>query len=553
MYAVLQLPHVCYEERYFMSISDLLQVLAGVGVLIYGIIIMGDSLQIIAGDRMRKLIGSLTATPLKGLMVGTAVTSILQSSGATTIMVVSFVDIGFMNLTQAIGVILGANIGTTITGQLIAFDITNVAHICALLGAGICILAHEKRTKRIGACIVGFSLLFIGMEMMKGPLSFFKERPDIIAAFSSHPAIAFIAGLVLTLIVQSSSATVGLTMAVAAQGIIPLQTAIIIILGDNIGSTIAAVLASLGANRAAKQAAAAHVMIKVLGTVVILLILPFYTKLIGMTATTISRQVANAHTIFNIITALLFLPFVPQYAAFIKKIIPDNETVRPVGPIYLNPALISVSSAAAIDAVRKEMIRLSATVRQMIENCRRLLVENDAKLADEIMRTEAEVNDITHDIVQYAAHVGQSRLSTGMSTLLNLSTNAVSDAERIGDHAENIVEMYQYLHEHHLSLSPKALEEGNEMFLLVLKTLDKSIQALDEENPEAAEEAIELEQKIDDTEKALRAQHIERLNNGLCIPGAGVVFIDILSNLERVGDHATNLAQMVLEVKKLHK
>lgn len=534
-----------------MSMSDMFQVLAGVGVLIYGIIIMGDSLQIIAGDRLRKLIGSLTATPVKGLLVGTAVTAILQSSGATTVMVVSFVDIGFMNLTQAIGVILGANIGTTVTGQLIAFNITNVAHICALIGAGICILAHEKRVKRIGACIVGFALLFIGMEMMKGPLSFFKDRPDIIAAFSNHPAVAFLAGLVLTLIVQSSSATVGLTMAVAAQGIIPLQTAIIIILGDNIGSTIAAVLASLGANRAAKQAAAAHVMIKVLGTAVILLILPFYTVMIEMTAGTISRQVANAHTIFNIITALLFLPFVSQYAAFIRKIIPDDKNVRTAGTIYLNPTLISVSSAAAVDAVRKEMIRLSRTVRQMIEDCRMLLVENDAKLADEILRTESEVNEITHDIVQYAAKVGQSRLSTGMSTLLNLSTNAVSDAERIGDHASNIVEMYYYLHDHHLSLSAKALEEGNEMFTLVLKTLDKSIDALDEENPEKATEAIKLEQHIDDTEKSLRSQHIERLNRGLCKPGAGVVFIDILSNLERVGDHATNLAEMALEVAKL--
>lgn len=536
-----------------MSFGDLLQVLAGVGVLLYGIIIMGDSLQIIAGDRLRKLIGSLTATPIKGLLVGTAVTSILQSSSATTIMVVSFVDVGFMTLTQAIGVILGANIGTTVTGQLIAFDITNVAYICVLVGAAICILAHKKRVKHIGVGIVGFGLLFIGMEMMQGPLSFLKERPEVTAAFSSHPAVAFLAGLILTLIVQSSSATVGLTMAIAVQGVIPLQTAIVIILGDNIGTTITAVLASLSANRAAKQAAAAHVMIKILGTLVILLVLPFYTSLIEMTANTISRQVANAHTIFNIIIALLFLPFVSQYANFIRKLIPDDESVQATSPIYLNRALLTVSSAAAIDAVRKEMIRLSRTARQMIEDCRRLIVEGDEKLVEEVERSESNVNEMTRDIVQYASEVGQGRLSTDMSTLLNLSTNAVSDAERIGDHATNLVEMYQYLQDHHLTLSPKALEEGNEMFALVLTALDKSIQALDEENPDLAAEAIKLEQRIDDMEKALRAQHIERLNRGLCKPGAGVVFIDILSNLERVGDHATNLADMVIEVSKLHK
>ncbi|MEG1603647.1 MAG: Na/Pi cotransporter family protein [Cloacibacillus sp.] len=534
-----------------MSVTSVLQVLAGVGILIYGIIIMGDSLQIIAGDRLRRLIGSLTGTPIKGLMVGTVVTSILQSSSATTVMVVSFVDVGFMNLTQAIGVILGANIGTTVTGQLIAFKITNFAYLCAVVGAAICILCHKKRHKQIGVGIIGFALLFIGMEMMQQPMSFLKTRPDLLMAFGNHPMLAFLAGLVITLIVQSSSATVGLTMAVAAQGVIPLHTAIIIILGDNIGTTITAVLASLGANRAAKQAAAAHVMIKVLGTVAIMMVLPAYTLLIAMTADNISRQVANAHTIFNIIIAFMFLPFVAQYAKFIRKIIPDDKNVVESGSLYLNPALITASSAAAVDAVRKEMIRLAQSALQMIVDCRILIIENKEKYSDEVGRYESNVNELTHEIVRYSTEVGQTGLSRDLSLLLNSCTNAVGDVERIGDHATNLVEMSQYLQDHKLTLSRMALEEGNEMFELVITALTKSIQALEEENIELAKEVIALEERIDYMEKTLRAQHIARLNAGGCTPGAGVIFIDILSNLERVGDHANNLAMVVFDIERL--
>ena len=536
-----------------MSVGAVLQVLAGVGVLIYGIVIMGESLQIIAGGRLRKLIGSLTGTPLKGLAVGTIVTSILQSSGATTVMVVSFVDVGFMNLTQAIGVILGANIGTTVTGQLIAFDITNVAYLCALLGAGICILAHKKRTKQIGICIIGFALLFIGINMMKGPMGYFRERPDLLASFAKYPFIAFLAGLVITLIVQSSSATVGLTMAVAAQGIIPLQTAIIIILGDNIGSTMTAVLASLGANRAAKQAAASHVLIKVFGTVVIWMALPAYTYLIELTSSSISRQVANAHTLFNVIIALMFLPFVKQYANFIKKIIPDDKESESSGAVYLNPALISVSPAAAVDAVRKEMIRLGRLSLQMIENCRKLFVENNEKLADEVARMEMNVNDITHEIVRYSTEIGQTGLSTDLSQMLNSCTSGVGDIERIGDHATNLVEMFQYMQDHRLSFTEVARDECNEMFELVITSLSKSIEAIENEDVKLAEEVIQLEKQVDYTEKTLRAQHIARLNAGGCSPGTGVIFIDILSNLERVGDHSNNITEVVINIDAIKK
>jgi phosphate:Na+ symporter len=357
-----------------MSLTSFLQMLAGVGVLVYGIVTIGDSLQIIAGNRLRKLIGSLTSTPLKGFLLGTVVTGILQSSGATTVMVISFLDVGFMNLVQAIGVILGANIGTTATAQLIAFKITNVAYLSALIGAAICILAKKERHRQMGMGLIGFSLLFIGIEMMQGPMSFLKDRPELLAAFSSHKFLAFLAGILITTLVQSSSATVGLTMVVMAQGLISLETAIIIILGENIGSTTTAVLASLRSRRSAKQAALSHVLIKVIGTVVIALILPYYASLIRLTSSDLSRQVANAHTIFNLIIAFLFFPFISQYASFIKKILPDDKNEDVLGPVYLNKSLINISRAAAVDAVNKEMIRVADMSKSMLVDCRRIFL-----------------------------------------------------------------------------------------------------------------------------------------------------------------------------------
>lgn len=536
-----------------MSTTSFLQILAGVGVLVYGIIIMGDSLQAIAGDRLRKLIGSLTGTPIKGLLVGTIVTGILQSSSAATVMVVSFVDVGFMNLVQAIGVILGANIGTTVTGQLIAFKITNIAYVSACAGAAACILGQKKRHKQIGMGLVGFGLLFIGMDMMVEPLSYLKFHPEIMTMFGDHIFLAFLSGLVITLIVQSSSATVGLTMAVASQGIVPLTTAVAIILGDNIGTTITAVLASLGCNRSAKQAAAAHVLIKVIGTIIIFPIIPFYAKLVELTSGDIVRQVANAHSIFSFALAVMFLPFITPYAKLIKKILPDDREQQVLGTQFLNPVLIGASPAAAVDAVRKEMVHMARVALKMIETCRVMFETKNDKLVDEIDRMERNVDEMTHDTVRYSTNVAQTGLPSDLSVILSGCIGAAGDIERIGDHATNLSEMYQYMRNHRLIFSEKALYECNEMFELVISTLAKSIQSLEEEDSELAHEVIGMENEIDSMEKTLRAQHIGRLNDGGCVPGAGVVFIDILSNLERVGDHAHNFVMVVFDIERVNK
>ena len=536
-----------------MSFQTVLQVLGGVALLIYGIKIMGEALQELAGDRLRRLISSLTGTPLRGVAVGALVTMIIQSSSATTVMVVSFVHVGLMTLTQAVGVIMGANIGTTITAQLMAFSIKKYAIIGAIVGAGLSILGKNRRHKQLGAGLVGFSLLFIGMGMMQNAMSFLEGRQELFLPFREHLILAVLAGTIVTMLVQASAATVGLTMAMASQGLIPLDVAIAIIFGDNIGTTITAVLASLGGNRAAKQAATAHVMFNVIGTSVMMLLISPFSKLVMLTSHDIGRQVANAHSIFNILNTCMFLPFVRPYAAFIQRLVPNKETMPEHGARFLDRNLIESAPAAAIDAVRKEMVRMGKIAYDMLLGCRKAILDRDDKIVPELLQTEKMINALTYDIVNYATELGQKGLSPDLALILNSCIGGVGDIERMGDHGENLLEMSQFLADKGQILTPTAHAECEEMFDLVLEAVLLSIQSVENEDIKTAQQVMDLEPKIDQMEKTLRFRHIERLNTGECNPSSGVVFIDILSNLERVGDHAHNVACITKDIDRIRK
>ena len=536
-----------------MSFQTVLQVLGGVALLIYGIKIMGEALQELAGDRLRRLISSLTGTPLRGVAVGALVTMIIQSSSATTVMVVSFVHVGLMTLTQAVGVIMGANIGTTITAQLMAFSIKKYAIIGAIVGAGLSILGKNRRHKQLGAGLVGFSLLFIGMGMMQNAMSFLEGRQELFLPFREHLILAVLAGTIVTMLVQASAATVGLTMAMASQGLIPLDVAIAIIFGDNIGTTITAVLSSLGGNRAAKQAATAHVMFNVIGTSIMMLLISPFSKLVMLTSHDIGRQVANAHSIFNILNTCMFLPFVRPYAAFIQRLVPNKETMPEHGARFLDRNLIESAPAAAIDAVRKEMVRMGKIAYDMLLGCRKAILERDDKIVPELLQTEKMINALTYDIVNYATELGQKGLSPDLALILNSCIGGVGDIERMGDHGENLLEMSQFLADKGQILTPKAHAECEEMFDLVLEAVLLSIQSVENEDIKTAQQVMDLEPKIDQMEKTLRFRHIERLNTGECNPSSGVVFIDILSNLERVGDHAHNVACITKDIDRIRK
>lgn len=525
--------------------------LGGVGLFLFGIKLMSETLQDLSGEKLRRLFSTVTKTPVRGIGVGIVVTTLLQSSSACTVMTVSFVHAGLMSLYQAFGVIMGANIGTTVTAQLIAFKFSDFALPFVGVGVLLSMFGRTKRQKIVGNGLVGFGLLFLGMKTMEGSMAFLRDRKDIFVAFSNHPLLGVLAGTGMTLLVQSSAATVGLVIAMASQGLLGLDAGIPIILGDNIGTTITAVLASIGANRGAKQAAACHVLFNLIGVVIFMAAFPLFKGVVEVTSSSIPRQLANSHTLFNVANTLIFLPFSRPFVTMVQKIIPGKVAVLDMGPRFLDRRLISATPAAAVHAVRQELVRLGFLAEEMLQNVHAAFVERDPKKAEEVFQTEKLVNQLTHGIARYAAEVGQASLSEDLSLTLGAYVNGASDIERVGDHATNLTELFEYSQENHLVFSEKAMAEFEEMFTNARLAFHLAIESILNEDGEAAREVLVLEDRVDALEKELRKKHIERLNTGACQPSAGVVFIDILSNLERIADHGNNLALMVLDVIKM--
>lgn len=536
-----------------MPLSNAFQVLGGVGLFLFGIKLMSDALQDLAGDRMRQLVGSLTSTPVRGVLIGTLVTVLIQSSSGTTIMTVSFVHAGLMTLKQAVGVIMGANIGTTVIAQIIAFKIKNFALPVIGIGMILAVFGKSRKQKYIGNGLVGFGLLFLGMQTMEGAMDFLRGRQDLFMMFSHNPLLGVLVGTIVTMVVQASSATIGLTIAMASQGLLSLDAAIPILLGDNIGTTITAVIASLGSNRSAKQAAAAHVMFNLIGVSVFMMALPLFKTVVSLTSPDIARQLANAHTLFNVTNTCLFLPFTSPFVKLIQKLVPGKSSALSVGPQFLDPKLVSASPAAAIDAIKKEIAHMGAIALSMLQDVKRAFMNDDPKMIEQVNESEKILNELTHAIARYSAEIWQEGLSSELSVVLSAYVNGISDIERVGDHCQNLIELYDYKKEHRLDFSPVAMAEFEDMFNTVFTSVTLSLESVADEDVKKAHEVIDiLEVEVDRKEKTLRKSHIRRLNRGECNPSAGVIFIDILSNLERIGDHAHNLSFIALDIAKTH-
>ncbi|GHS96395.1 Na/Pi cotransporter [Synergistales bacterium] len=537
-----------------MNIFNIMQATGGVGLFLYGIKLMSESLQFIAGDRMRQLIGTLTSTPLRGLFVGIIVTMLIQSSSGTTVMTISFVNAGIMTLNQAIGVIMGANIGTTVTAQIIAFKADDFALGFVAIGVVFFLFGRSKKQRYIGNGLFGLGLLFLGMRTMNSAMAFLSTNQAIFASLSQYPILGVLAGTVVTMIVQSSAATIGLTMIMATQGLLTLDAALPIIMGDNIGTTITGVLATIGTNRSAKQTAAAHVLFNVIGAVIFMICLPFYADLVRLTADTISHQIANSHSIFNVGNAILFLPFTKYFARFIRRVIPDDEKELIQGPLYLDKKLITASPAAAVEAVKDEFMHMGDITLNMARIVRRCYTEKTTeKLTAEFAEAESAVNAINRAISTYASEVWQRGLSEEVSTVLGSYVTASGDVERVGDHFENLTELSEVCDGTDYFSKDGEIELWD-MYDTVEKALTYALDSIRYEDVKKADEVIQvLEKKIDEQEKQYRRNHIDRLNRGECNPEKGVIFIDILSNLERIGDHSHNIACFTRDIVSLSK
>jgi phosphate:Na+ symporter len=530
-----------------------LPVLGGLGLFLYGMNLMGSGLQKAAGEKLKKLIEVLTNNRLMGVLVGTVVTMVVQSSSATTVMVIGFVNAGLMTLGQAAGVIMGANIGTTITAQLIAFKLTDYAPLAVAAGVAIWLAAKKQRIKELAEIFIGFGILFIGMDMMGAGLKPLAKLPafsDIMTSLN-NPILGMLVGLGLTTVVQSSSASIGLLQALAGQGLININIAFPILFGDNIGTTTTALISSIGANKTAKRAAVIHFMFNLIGTIIFMTILriPIQAIVTRISPGDIQRQIANAHTLFNLVNVVIQLPFAGLLVKAARILVPGDDSVYLTASKYLDPRIIETPSIA-IGQVNKEVTRMAEIVQENLKEVEKVFVDEKYDGLDSIFEKESLINRIEREITDYLIMLSNAPLTDEQHAHINKLFNMVNDIERIGDHIENIAELAQLKQENHLEFSQDACEELRLMFNKCEEAFKYSMKAFNENDKNAAKLVMVLEKEVDELEEENRANHIWRLNKNVCVTSAGIVYLDAISNLERVSDHSWNIAERIIQEVK---
>lgn len=533
----------------------LFKFIGGLGIFLFGIKFMSDGLQKSAGDKMRGLLEKYTSNPVLGVLVGIGVTILIQSSSGTTVMAIGLVSAGLMTLKQAIGIVIGANIGTTMTAFIVGIKIEEYALPIIAVGAIFLFFFKNKKFQYIGQVVFGFGSLFLGLATMGSgvkPLSQLPAFTDFMIQLQDQPILALIVGTVFTVIVQSSSATIGILQTIADEGMISLAGALPILFGDNIGTTITAVLASIGASVVAKRTALAHVIFNVVGSILFMLILPIVLKVVLFLGdgVNIRMQIAYAHGLFNTVNALIFLPLIPVLAWIVTKVYPGKTQELDFKAKYLDERLLA-TPAVAFGQAQHEMIRMGQYAREALNDAATFFFSRDTKVGDIALQKEQLINELTQKITDYMVKIHQQNaLSEGESEKASGWFQLINDIERIGDHAENIVELSDFSMEKKLVFSEAAEAELKEMIALTDQTAGKAIQALEHNDHAAAKAVLDQERQLDKLEMKFRKNHIKRLNQSQCTINSGTVFLDILSNLERIGDHSKNIAQFVLLEEK---
>ncbi len=529
----------------------LIGIIGGLGLFLFGMHNMSEGLKQAAGERLKRLLEALTTNKLSGVITGTVVTALVQSSSATTVMVVGLVNARIMSLHQAVGVIMGANIGTTVTAQLIAFQIEEIALPAAGLGVFLYMFSKKERLRFLGQVVLGFGLLFLGLEVMKDALRPLRELEafrQLLISFGQNPLLGVLAGTAITVAVQSSSASIGLLQSLAAEGLVPLRSALPILFGDNIGTTITAALSAIGASIAAKRAAAVHVVFNVVGTLIFLPLLPVVATVVSATSGDVVRQIANAHTLFNVTNTIIQLPLAGAIVWLVMRMLPGEEvpTVEPGTEYQFDRRLIATPSLA-LNLMRKETLEMARSARRMVALSVDALITGEPEDLGQIFAMEEEINRTTEAISAYLTDVGRRKLSREETRISRALFHIIADVERVGDHGENIAELAEYRREKQVVFSEKAAAELRELSSTALAAFDLALEAWTEQDEEKARRVFELERRVDVLEKAARDAHIERLNLGECHPAAGIAFLDAASNLERIADHAAGIAAQVVE------
>lgn len=547
-------------------LGNLFAFAGGLGMFLYGMNVMADGLQKTAGNKMRQLLGYLTNNRFLGVLVGALVTAIIQSSSATTVMVVGFVNAGIMNLTQAAGVIMGANVGTTITAWLVsanewagALKPEFFAPLILAIGAFIVTFSNKQKLNQKAEIAVGFGVLFIGLSFMSSSIGVYQSSPIFAKAFEvlgGNPFLGILVGAVVTAIIQSSSASVGILQTLAMKGIVNWRSAVFITLGQNIGTCITALLSSAGANKTAKRAAVIHLSFNIIGAAIYGIIMTIFFGVFDHLAMQhiTSTEISIFHSIFNVSVTVLLFPFANVLVKLSGLIIheePEDEEDEEVEEMvlrHLDPRILETPSFAVENAV-KEVVRMGDIV---LKNMKRVTKEAmnpqpSEKQLDKVFRDEKVINHLETMITGYLVKISNLALTEKQSKIVTDLFYTISDIERAGDHVENIAEFMQMKHDDKIAFSGLAKDELHKMTAQVIKTFDYAIRAIENDDVEIAKQATQGEEEVDRMEKQYRKQHIERLERESCVPEAGVIYIDMMTSLERISDYADNIANYIID------
>ena len=538
------------------KITDFFSLLGGLALFLYGMQMMSNGLEAAAGNKMKQILEKLTANRFLGVLVGAVITAVIQSSSATTVMVVGFVNSGMMTLRQAVWIIMGANIGTTITGQLIALDVGEIAPLIAFIGVALIVFIKKQKVHHYGMIVAGLGILFIGMELMSSSMMPLRESEAFASIMTnfSNPLLGILAGAVFTAIIQSSSASVGILQALATSGLIGLPSAVYVLFGQNIGTCITAVLASIGTNRNAKRTTIIHLMFNLIGTTIFTIVCmttPLTSLVESFTPGRVAAQIANMHTLFNVVTTLILLPFGNYLAVLATKILPEKKEelgdvmhLEYIRPIETKREHQIGNSAIATNGIRSELSRMMKMAKENVDASFRAVRSGNADLLPEVEEREEYIDYLNKEISKYISKVMVNETNPKDSQYISALFKVCGNLESIGDHAMNICEYTKMMEERKISFSPAVAGEITEM----QKVSNEAMEVLEKlgEYPEESIKKIEaLEQQMDDMTENYRKAQIERMQTGKCSDEACILYSEMLTDFERIGDHILNIGQEI--------
>jgi len=527
--------------------------LGGLGLFLYSIKTMGDGLQQAAGDRLRYYIDKYTSNPFLGVLVGIVVTALIQSSTGVTVITVGLVSASLLTLRQAIGIIMGANIGTTVTSFIIGFKLGEYALPLIFLGTMFLFFTKNRTVNNIGRILFGVGGIFYALNLISAGMSPLKDLPqfkEYMVTLGQNPILGVVAGAVITVLIQASSATIGILQGLYAGGFLDLKGSLPILFGDNIGTTLTVIIAAAGANVSAKRVAASHVTFNVLGTILCLILLGPFTSMIeyfqALLHLSPEMTIAFSHGAFNVSNTIVQFPFIGALAYFVTKLIPGEDEVVKYEPLYLDEQLIQQAPSIALGNAKKELLHLGNYAVKAFDLSYDYIINSNEKVAEKGHKTEEAINTIDEKLTRYLITLSSEALSQKESEVLTNILDSSRDLERIGDHAEALINLNDYLQRKNVHFSNSALEELEEIYRQTSEFVKDALESVENNDLEMAESLIERHEAINKMERVLRKTHIKRLNNGECSTQAGVNFIDIISHYTRVSDHAMNLAEKVL-------